>query len=72
MKIKKLKIEGYKNLVLNLEHNSDLLAVIGSNGSGKSNLLESLSYIFKSLYNDGEDVSFRLVVTKKSAPAQEA
>jgi len=58
MKIKKLKIEGYKNLNLTLEHNSDIVAVIGNNGSGKSNLLEALSLIFKSLYTDSNTPSF--------------
>ena len=45
------KIEGYKNLDIELIHNSDIIAFIGNNGSGKSNLLEALSLIFKSLYN---------------------
>lgn len=50
MKIKNLKIEGYKNLDLELIHNADIIALIGNNGSGKSNLLEALSLIFRSLY----------------------
>ena len=50
MKIKNLKIEGYKNLDLELIHNVDIIALIGNNGSGKSNLLEALSLIFRSLY----------------------
>lgn len=58
MKIKKLKIDGYKNLDLKLEHTSDIVAIIGNNGSGKSNLLESLSLIFKSLYTENYNLSF--------------
>ena len=50
MKIKNLKIEDYKNLDLELIHNADIIALIGNNGSGKSNLLEALSLIFRSLY----------------------
>ncbi|KAA6321543.1 DNA replication and repair protein RecF [termite gut metagenome] len=52
MKIKKLKINGYKNLNIDLTHQSDIIAAIGNNGSGKSNLLEALCYIFRSLYDD--------------------
>ena len=58
MKIKKLKIEGYKNLDIELIHSSDIIAFIGNNGSGKSNLLEALSLIFKSLYSKNEVTSF--------------
>ena len=63
MKIKKLKIEGYKNLNINLKHNSDIVAIIGNNGSGKSNLLESISYIFKSLYTgEPQNLSFNYYI----------
>lgn len=58
MRIKELKIEGYKNLEIKLVHDSDIIALIGKNGSGKSNLLEALSFIFKSLYNPKESVWF--------------
>lgn len=58
MNIKSLKIEDYKNLDIELIHNSDIIALIGNNGSGKSNLLEALSLIFKSLYKKSETVSF--------------
>ena len=58
MKIKNLKIEGYKNLDLELIHNADIIALIGNNGSGKSNLLEALSLIFRSLYKKSESVFF--------------
>lgn len=58
MNIKTLKIEGYKNLNIELIHNSDIIALIGNNGSGKSNLLEALSLIFRSLYKKSETVPF--------------
>lgn len=48
MKLKKLKIEKYKNLE-NLEIdfiNSNITAVLGQNGCGKSNLFEFISEIF--------------------------
>ena len=32
MKIKNLKIKGYKNLDLELIHESDIIALIGNNG----------------------------------------
>lgn len=50
MKIKKLQIKNYKNIDADLVHSSDLIAFIGNNGSGKSNLLEAISHIFRSLY----------------------
>lgn len=52
MKIKKLIIKNYKNLETELLHNSDIIALIGNNGSGKSNSLEAMSQIFRSLYKD--------------------
>lgn len=54
MKIIHLEIKDkeYKNLNIDLKNNkSGIMAFIGNNGSGKSNLLESLSIIFKNLYN---------------------
>ncbi|WP_018675677.1 DUF4357 domain-containing protein [Riemerella columbina] len=54
MKIKKLHIQNYKNLDAELVHNSDLIALIGNNGSGKSNLLEAVSGIFYHFYNKKE------------------
>lgn len=53
MKIKSLKIvdKAYKNLDINLDNNtSNIMAFIGNNGSGKSNVLEAISIIFKYLY----------------------
>lgn len=45
MKIKKLYIDAYKNLVNCEIHPSDLHAITGINGSGKSNLLEVFQFI---------------------------
>lgn len=58
MKIKKLQIKNYKNLDADLVHNSDLIALIGNNGSGKSNLLEAISHIFRSIYVPKYKVNF--------------
>lgn len=53
MKINYLKIEKFKNLEnfeLDLHtNNNDILVTIGKNGTGKSNLLESLVLIFRDL-----------------------
>jgi len=62
MKITNLKVEGYKNLEIQLVHNSDIIALIGNNGSGKSNLLEAISYIFRSLYRVNESVPFDYLI----------
>jgi predicted transport protein/predicted ATP-dependent endonuclease of OLD family len=58
MKIKELYIKNYKNLDADLIHKSDLIAFIGNNGSGKSNLLEALSHIFRNLYKPTYKVDF--------------
>lgn len=53
MRIKSLKIvdKAYKNLDITLDDNtSGIMAFIGNNGSGKSNVLEAISIIFKYLY----------------------
>lgn len=59
MKIKNLKIDGYKNLQnTELIHNSDFISIIGNNGSGKSNLLEAISIIFSNLYENKKNIPF--------------
>lgn len=67
MRIKKLKIsnKNYKNLDINIENNtSGIMAFIGNNGSGKSNLLEAISIIFKYFYEKKEkDVPFDFSLT---------
>jgi ABC-type cobalamin/Fe3+-siderophores transport system ATPase subunit len=63
MRIKKLHIKNYKNLDADLVHNSDLIAFIGNNGSGKSNILEAVSIIFYHLYNKKEkDIPFNFTL----------
>ena len=60
MRIKEIKIANFKNLDVSLENNtSGIMAFIGNNGSGKSNLLEAISAIFKHLYDKKEkDIPF--------------
>ena len=60
MKISKLKISGYKNLKnmeMDFEEDVSLIAFIGDNGSGKSNVLEALTIIFSGL-SMKEKISF--------------
>lgn len=61
MKIRSIYIDGYKNLK-NLEifmpEDSSVVAVIGNNGSGKSNVLEALTQVFSAAYNE-TSVNFR-------------
>ena len=55
MKIKYLSIDGYKNLhnvEFFFEEGSTVNAIIGNNGSGKSNVLEALTIIFAAKYNN--------------------
>lgn len=59
MKIKNIHIAEYKNILdqtLSFCGNTGYLALIGLNGSGKSNWLEVVSMIFRNLY--GEEVNF--------------
>jgi predicted ATP-dependent endonuclease of OLD family len=62
MKLNYLKINGYKNLQTkaifdDINSCENYLALIGLNGSGKSNVLEALSKIFASLYS-GSNAEF--------------
>lgn len=50
-----LHIDKYKNLQnkdFDFSNNTGYIALIGENGSGKSNLLEAISIIFSSIYNE--------------------
>ena len=62
MRIKEIKItnKAFKNLDVSLEDNtSGVMAFIGNNGSGKSNLLEAISAIFRHLYDKKQkDIPF--------------
>lgn len=66
MKINYLEIIGYKNLeniFFNFEDDTAVHALIGNNGSGKSNVLEALAIIFSSVYLKKQDeISFAFVV----------
>lgn len=60
MKINSLEINGYKNLndiQLTFEENSAVNAIIGNNGSGKSNILEAIVKIFSSVISN-ENLEF--------------
>lgn len=60
-RLEKLQIDGYKNLTGNYDfsNNKGYIALIGLNGSGKSNLLESISIIFdKLINNNGRQIPF--------------
>lgn len=55
MKINYIFIDGYKNLnelELTFVQGSTVNALIGNNGSGKSNVIEALTRVFTSVYND--------------------
>lgn len=56
MKITHLEIKGYKNItkktVFDFTNAENYIALIGLNGSGKSNVLEAISLIFGSLYQN--------------------
>jgi ABC-type cobalamin/Fe3+-siderophores transport system ATPase subunit len=66
MRFESVKINGYKNLNVDLKHQTDIIAAIGNNGSGKSNLLEALCYIFQSLY-DRISVDFAYEIVFKNS-----
>lgn len=54
MKLKSLYIEDYKNIkqqTFDFSSNTGYIALIGENGSGKSNLLEAISLIFNGIFN---------------------
>lgn len=60
MKITKIKIDGYKNLI-DVEYNlENFNVIIGANNSGKSNLLEIFSFI-NVLLTGSEDVKENLL-----------
>lgn len=55
MKINYIYIDGYKNLKdieIYLDEGSIVNALIGNNGSGKSNVLEALATVFAAIYNN--------------------
>ena len=59
MKLLRLYVDGYKNLndiEFDFSKSNGCALVVGTNGSGKSNLLEVLSAIFSALYNNQKKV----------------
>ena len=68
MKLVKLSIEGYKNLksadkvTFDFTNCTTYTALIGLNGSGKSNILEAVSIIFSSLYHNNK-TDFKYVIS---------
>lgn len=66
MKINYLELQGYKNLnniFINFEDNVPVHALIGNNGSGKSNILEALSIVFISVYLGKEnEINFTFII----------
>ena len=64
MKLEYIHIAGYKNLVdteLTFENSEMPIAIIGNNGTGKSNLIEALLHIFVGLYYDrSPDFNFHI------------
>ncbi len=67
MQIKKIYIDGYKNLIntsIEVQSTDIPLAIIGNNGTGKSNLIEALLHIFKGLfYGNPCDFNYSLQYT---------
>lgn len=59
MKLLNLMLWGYKNLediTIDFRKSDGCTLIVGTNGSGKSNLLEALSAIFSALYNREKNV----------------
>lgn len=55
MKLKSLYIKEYKNIkeqIFDFSNNTGYIALIGLNGSGKSNLLEAIGLIFNGIFNN--------------------
>ena len=70
MRLIDCQIQGYKNIQnisLDFKKTKGRTLIVGTNGSGKSNLLEALSAIFSALYNKEEIVNpafgFKLIYT---------
>ena len=60
MKLHELEIQSYKNLSgkYSFKDNSGYIALIGLNGSGKSNLLETISFLFFKIMGIQDNVPF--------------
>lgn len=65
-RLKSVYIEDYKNIhdqTFDFSESNGYIALIGLNGSGKSNLLEAISLIFKGVLFDGPPVDFKYKIT---------
>lgn len=65
MKIKSIHINGYKNIrdqTLSFSQDAGYLALIGLNGSGKSNWLEAVSMIFRDLHGIEVNFAYEMVL----------
>lgn len=63
-RLQELHIKGYKNIQdqhFDFSVNQGLIALVGENGSGKSNLLEAISFIFNSVFH-GTPTDFEYVI----------
>lgn len=63
MKIKRIYIKKYKNIqeqTLTFSDEGNYLALIGENGSGKSNWLEAISMIFRDIYSKNATFSYEM------------
>ncbi len=64
LRLRTLQIKGYKNIKdveFDFSSNQGLIALVGENGSGKSNLLEAVSQIFNSFLQDSStDFDYKL------------
>lgn len=63
MKIKRIYIKKYKNIqeqTLTFSDEGNYLALIGENGSGKSNWLEAISMIFRDIYSKDATFSYEM------------
>lgn len=76
MKLQRLQIQGYKNLdniEVDFKKSLGQALVVGTNGSGKSNLLEAISAIFAAVYNHDAniypDFRFELEYTISNPPS---
>ncbi|RZJ48577.1 MAG: ATP-binding cassette domain-containing protein, partial [Flavobacterium sp.] len=72
MRLTQLNISDYKNLNVDLQNsNAGIVAFIGNNGSGKSNILEALSIIFSHLFQKKEkDIPFNFSISYEIGSAR--